>query len=248
METVSKKPHLRLITWNIHKGIGGLDRRYRLERVVEVLVHQKPDVVLLQEVAEGMPSTRRHNQVELLSSALGLTYVAYNKEHSFRIGGYGNAILSRFQLSDVQHVDLTIGWHKKRGAICARTHVHHNGHERSLVMFNLHLGLIGAERAQQLGRFLRCDTFAGLHHRTPIVMAGDMNDLWGSIGQRFLAPVGFRRAGYRFNTFPAILPARPLDAIFLRGDLRSIHYGTRRSALARAASDHLPLVADLELG
>lgn len=246
MEKVHENAHLRLVTWNIHKGIGGLDRRYRLERVVELLIHQKPDFVLLQEVAEGMPSTRRHKQVELLSSALGLPYFAYNKEHSFRIGGYGNAILSRFQLSDIAHVDLTIGWHKKRGAICARAHVPHNGHVRSLVIFNLHLGLIGAERAEQLGRFFRCDAFSGLHLRTPIVIGGDMNDLWGSIGQRFLAPAGFKRAGKGFNTFPAILPARPLDAIFLRGDLRSVHYGTRRGALARAASDHLPLIVDLE--
>lgn len=243
-----KKAHLRLVTWNIHKGIGGLDRRYRLERVVELLIQQKPDVLLLQEVAEGMPSTRRHNQVELLSSALGLPHFAYNKEHSFRVGGYGNAILSRFQLSDVAHVDLTIGWHKKRGAICARAHVQHNGHARGLVICNLHLGLSGAERAEQLVRFLRCDTFSGLHLRTPVVIAGDMNDLWGSLGQRFFAPVGLKRAGNRFNTFPAILPARPLDAIFLRGDLRSVHYGTRRGALARVASDHLPLIADLELG
>jgi endonuclease/exonuclease/phosphatase family metal-dependent hydrolase len=24
---------LRVVTWNIHKGIGGVDRRYRLERI-----------------------------------------------------------------------------------------------------------------------------------------------------------------------------------------------------------------------
>jgi endonuclease/exonuclease/phosphatase family metal-dependent hydrolase len=39
---------LRLVTYNIHKGIGGVDRRYRPERVIETVRHCEPDVVLLQ--------------------------------------------------------------------------------------------------------------------------------------------------------------------------------------------------------
>ena len=38
---------LRVLTWNIHKGIGGVDRRYRPERVIEVIAHYEPDLVLL---------------------------------------------------------------------------------------------------------------------------------------------------------------------------------------------------------
>ncbi|HMA94387.1 MAG TPA: endonuclease/exonuclease/phosphatase family protein [Polyangiaceae bacterium] len=239
---------LRITSWNIHKGIGGVDRQYRIERVIETLQHQRPDVLLLQEVAEGMPSTLYHNQLEVLSGALGMSHVAYGREHRFRVGGYGNAIISRYPLTDVQRVDLTIAWRKKRGVICARAHVPVGEHLRSLVLFNVHLGLAGSERAAQMQRFLTCHPFAGLHSHTPIVVGGDMNDLWGTIGDRFLSPVGFARAGRRFNTFPAMLPMRPLDAIYIRGDLRSVHYGPGRGALARSASDHLPLVADLDLG
>jgi endonuclease/exonuclease/phosphatase family metal-dependent hydrolase len=60
-------------------------------------------------------------------------------------------------------------------------------------------------------------------------------------------PAGFTRAGNLFNTFPAVMPLRPLDGIFVRGDLRCAHCGTRHSEVARAASDHLPLVAELDL-
>lgn len=245
---VHEVARLRVASWNIHKGIGGVDRRYRIERVIEVLQHQRLDMLLLQEVAEGMPSTLYHDQLELLSLALGMSHVAYGREHRFRVGGYGNAIISRFPLSDSQRVDLTIGWRKKRGVICARAHVPIGKHLRSLVVFNLHLGLAGSERAAQMRKFLTCHPFSGLHSHTPIVVGGDMNDLWGTIGDRFLSPVGFVRAGRRFNTFPALLPMRPLDAIFYRGDLRPVHYGPARGALARAASDHLPLIAELEMG
>ena len=43
---------LRILTWNIHKGIGGVDRLYRINRVVDVLREELPDVALLQEVAK----------------------------------------------------------------------------------------------------------------------------------------------------------------------------------------------------
>jgi endonuclease/exonuclease/phosphatase family metal-dependent hydrolase len=238
---------LKVVSWNIHKGIGGVDRRYALDRVIGVLTDQKPDIVLLQEVSEGLPRTKHDNQVELLSEALEMPHVAYGPEHRFRVGGYGNLIMSRYHLTDVHHIDLTIRWRKKRGVICARTHVHYDGHQRSVVIFNLHLGLAGSERGEQLEKFLECHPFKGLHHHTPIVLGGDLNDVWGSLGPRFLAPAGFQRAGNLYNTFPAMLPLRPLDGIFVRGDLRAAHCGPRRSELARSASDHLPLVAELDL-
>lgn len=238
---------LRVVTWNIHKCIGGVDRRYDLDRVTNVLIEQEPDICLLQEVAEDMPRSRFHDQAELLSEALEMPHVAYGPEHRFRMGGYGNAILSRFPLTDIHHVDLRMGWHKKRGVISARAHVRHAGHTRSLVLFNLHLGLAGSERAAQLEKFLACHPFAGLHARTPVIVAGDLNDVWGSLGPRFLAPAGFCRAGSLSNTFPAALPLRPLDGLFVRGDVRCAECAPRRTVLTRQASDHLPLFADLEL-
>ena len=37
-------------SYNIHKGIGGRDRRYRLERILAVIEHEQPDFLCLQEV------------------------------------------------------------------------------------------------------------------------------------------------------------------------------------------------------
>ena len=42
--------NIRIVTYNIHKCIGGVDRRYDLARVVGVISHYQPDLVLLQEV------------------------------------------------------------------------------------------------------------------------------------------------------------------------------------------------------
>jgi endonuclease/exonuclease/phosphatase family metal-dependent hydrolase len=237
----------RVATWNIHKGIGGVDRRYRIERIVHLLEEQQLDIALLQEVAEDMPRSEYHDQAELLSDKLDMPYIAYGPQHRFSMGGYGNAILSRWPLSDVYHLDLTIGTRKKRGATQARARVRFGRHSRTVVLHNLHLGLAGTERGRQLQLFLSSEPFKGLHHRTPIVLGGDLNDLWGTLGPQFLSPAGFARAGSLANTFPAWMPVRPLDGLFIRGDLTSRRCAPCRTTLTRQASDHLPLVAELDL-
>ena len=40
---------IRMMTYNIHKGIGGVDRRYDIQRTIEVIQHYQPDVLFLQE-------------------------------------------------------------------------------------------------------------------------------------------------------------------------------------------------------
>jgi endonuclease/exonuclease/phosphatase family metal-dependent hydrolase len=238
---------LKVVTWNIHKGIGGVDRLYRLERTMGVLREIAPDLALLQEVSDDLPRSKFHDQAEMLAEALHMPHLAFHPEHRFGIGGYGNAILSRWPLFDIHHEDLTIGTRKKRGVLQARARVRMARGSRTVVINNMHLGLAGSERGLQLQRFLGCHPFSRLHERTPIIVGGDLNDVWGSLGPRFLAPVGFRRAAPLSNTFPAALPFRPLDALFVRGDLFEVHGHAARFALARQASDHLPLVSELSL-
>lgn len=236
-----------VVSWNIHKGIGGLDRRYRPERVIDVLTHYAPDFVFLQEVDEGARRSRRHRQVDLIGEALGMRHRVYGPTHRlrYRRGHYGNAILSRWPLFDTHHLDLTIGTRKRRGAIYARTRVRHGDATRTVALYNLHLGLAGSERVLQLKRFLESHPFQGLHHRTPVILGGDFNDVWATLGPRLLEPAGFRRAGPLHRTFPAYMPARPLDAVFVRGDLRVYGSNTSRLDAARQASDHLPLIVEV---
>jgi len=237
----------RVVTWNIHKGIGGIDRRYRIDRVIAALAGMSPDVALLQEVTDGLPRALFHDQATLLAEALGMHHAAFGPQHRFSIGGYGNAILSRWPLSDVQHIDLTIGTKKRRGAICAHSRVRLGEHTRTVALFNLHLGLAGSERGLQLERLLACDAVKHMQKQTPAVLAGDLNDVWGSLGPRFLHPAGFARAGRLTNTFPAAMPVRPLDGIFVHGEFHVRECHVLRDRLTRQASDHLPLVADLDL-
>ena len=85
---------LRIMTYNIHRAIG-VDRRFRPERIVRIAEHHAPDVLLLQEVDEGVPRSRERDLGRDLAEALGFPYFVVGHNVSLRKGRYGNATLSR---------------------------------------------------------------------------------------------------------------------------------------------------------
>jgi endonuclease/exonuclease/phosphatase family metal-dependent hydrolase len=240
---------LRLVTYNIHKGIGGVDRRYRIERIAMVLGAVDADACLLQEVDEGAPRSRFERQVDVLGDALGYAHRAYWPNHRLKVGHYGNALLSRIPLRAAQNLSLTLPLHKVRSALHARLAIPElpNG----LWLFNCHLGLAEAERRQQLRRVLHAIELRrggnGARRDETIVVMGDLNDVWGQLGPKVLQPAGFRGVVDPPLTFPAIRPLRPLDRVFVRGRVAIDRCFRLTHAVARQASDHLPLVVELRL-
>ncbi len=237
----------RVASYNIHKGIGGIDRRYRPERIVETLQRYSPDVILMQEVDDQVPRSRHDRQVEVFAAELDMKYHAFQRNVKLTQGHYGNAILSRFPLDDIHNIDLTVPLKKRRRGLLAHCHLKYDGHQRTLVIANVHLGLAGFERKMQLRKILEYKTLRHIHRQTPLIIGGDFNDVWGTLGKKIMEPAGFLPAGKSIRTFPAAFPAQALDHLFYRGDLRSDHAFASRSKIASQASDHLPLIVDFEL-
>ncbi|MCG8417193.1 MAG: endonuclease/exonuclease/phosphatase family protein [Proteobacteria bacterium] len=241
---------IRILTYNIHKCIGGVDRRYDPSRICATIAHYDPDVVILQEVDQLAKRSSHDRQVDILGDELGYRHRTYFPNVKVRGGGeYGNAILSRFPLSDTRNIDLTVGRRKRRSVLHARYRVRFPGsrHTRTMHVFNMHLGLSGKERKIQLQRFLDSHPFSHFNARTPVVVAGDFNDVWGTLGKRMLQPAGFRGMAVPLRTFPSYAPVRALDSIYVRGDAALRRVQKSRLSLAKRASDHLPLIADIEL-
>jgi endonuclease/exonuclease/phosphatase family metal-dependent hydrolase len=238
---------LRVLSYNIHKCIGGVDRKYDPTRVVDVIRRLDVDVVMLQEVDAGVARSRKDIQVDLLGEELGLPHRIWFANVDVRGGGqYGNAILSRYPIIESTNIDLTHKWKKRRSVLHSVLRVRHDDVDRTLHVFNMHLGLARYERRIQLQKFLDSHPFSGLHHDTPVVVGGDLNDVYGGLGG-LLAPSGFRGIERRPLTFPAWGPVRALDAIFVRGDLDYLRLSRCDTDLARQASDHRPLVAEIKL-
>ena len=238
---------LRILSYNIHKCIGGVDRRYQPERVAEVIHKLDADVLLLQEVDNGVPRSNHDAQHDVLGELLGMKHRAWFPNVDVRGGGkYGNAIISRYPIIEATNLDLSIRWKKKRSALHGVIRVRHEEVDRTVHVFNMHLGLARYERKIQLRTFLDSHPFSGLHHETPVVVGGDLNDVYGRLGE-LLRPAGFRGVDKRPLTFPAWGPVRALDAIFVRGAVDFMKLARCDSELARRASDHRPLVADVRL-
>src|SRR6185503_19029789 len=99
---------LRVLTYNIHRAIG-LDRQFRPDRIVRIVEDHDPDVVLFQEVDDGVPRSRELDLARELAQALGYPYFAVGHNVRLRKGRYGNATLSRHAILRERNIDLTIG-------------------------------------------------------------------------------------------------------------------------------------------
>lgn len=243
---------LRVLSYNIHKCIGGIDRRYRPERIVETISHYEPDIVMMQEVDNGAKRSQRHSQVEILADMLKMPHYSWYPNVPVRGGGHhGNAILSRFPLLDSHNIDITTPPKKRRSIIYGRHRIAFEKgdekHTKTVHLFNMHLGLSQIERKIQLKKFLDAHPFRGIHHDTPVIVGGDLNDVYGNLGGKLLAPAGFRTVEKLKATFPSYAPVRTLDGLYVRGQVTLHKLMRSRLKIAKQASDHLPLIADLEI-
>ena len=66
---------LKVLSYNVHRAIG-VDRRFRPERIVDILTHHEADLVALQEVAEGAPRSRELDLARSIGADAGSPHVA----------------------------------------------------------------------------------------------------------------------------------------------------------------------------
>ena len=236
---------MRLLTYNIHKGIGGRDRHYRIERIVEVIEAQNPDLICLQEVDRHVERSRFHDQPRELARAVRFDAHLYQLNVKRESGGYGNLLLSRWPIREKHQLSLRLNWRKPRGAQLAVI----DTPEGPLQLVNWHLGLAERERQWQVTHLLTHDLFRRSAH-LPTWIAGDFNDWRNRLARASLATHGFHQATAppsRFRSFPAYLPVASLDKAFHRGAVAVRHIHVVHNRLTREASDHLPLVIDFHL-
>jgi endonuclease/exonuclease/phosphatase family metal-dependent hydrolase len=245
--------HLKILTYNIHRAIG-VDRRFRPERIAEILHHHNADLVLLQEVDEGAPRSRELDLAKELAEMSGYPHFAVGHNVSLKKGRYGNATLSRFPILRERNIDLSVAesW-IRRG--CQHTSVLLKEGAHPLEIFNLHLGLSARERQKQIDLLARSSEFSGVDEHTPMLVGGDFNDWRSLLWPVFTNGLGFQSAtdsktGRRraLATYPSFSPQGALDRIYFRGPLRLSGIHRCRLQVARVASDHLPVMAEFDVG
>ena len=245
---------IKLMTYNMHRAIG-VDRRFRLDRIVEIVRDHDPHLLLLQEVDRGVPRSRRLDLAAELAERLDFPHFAAGHNVWLKEGTYGNATLSRFEILTERNIDLTIGRKKRRGCQHTRLRVPHPSRPTTVDLFNLHLGLSARERKRQIEQLIRSAEFLDLSFRAPCIIGGDFND-WRSLLRPILQDTcKFRSATDRVRgasvraipTYPSFAPQGALDRIYYRGPWRLLTAYSCRHQLAKVASDHLPIIVELSL-
>lgn len=223
---------LTVATYNIH-GAVGTDGRYEPQRIAGVLAEIDADVIALQEVPLG--GGGRASVLDLLRAATGF-HAAEGATEDTPARRYGNAVLSRYPVVAVRSIDLSFGSREPRGALDADISCH--GHPLRVIA--THLGLRPSERRHQIRLLLQeFDT-----DRMPVILTGDINE-WFVWGRPLRWLLSHFEAVPAPRTFPSRLPVFALDRLWISPRHRLVRVQAHHSALARIASDHLPLIAHI---
>ncbi|PAT33106.1 endonuclease [Vandammella animalimorsus] len=235
---------LRIVTYNIHKGVQGLGPLSRLEigNLGLAIEQLDADIVCLQEV-------RKHNlrgqarfahwpaqpQAQYLAPE-GYEAV-YHTNAITRHGEHGNALLTRWPVLRSQQRDISDHRLEQRGILHAEINV--GGHIVHVLV--VHLGLIHISRLRQIA-MIREFVREHIPAHEAVVVAGDFND-WGDQTGLLLRETGFiEYDAQRAFTYPSRLPVVQLDRIFVRRLVPQSIFVPRGRIWWRM-SDHLPLVA-----
>lgn len=240
---------IRVMTYNVHRCVGRGGRDSTAD-IAAVCADARPDVVALQELdAPETDETEGAHHARDLARSLGMTLL-FCRTFRRNVGFYGHALLSRTPLELVRVTTFpAVGpAHEPRGAIWARTLVDGT----SIDFVSTHLGVTRRERQLQSNELVGASWLDSGEMGPHRIMCGDFNAVPNASTYRRIA----RRlrdaqralAGHRpIATFPSVLPFLRLDHVWLSEAFVVRGVTVPHDARARRASDHLPLIVDVEL-
>ncbi len=241
---------MRILTYNIHDGVG-LDRSFRLDRIADLIRATGADLVGLQEVPRYIRRAKDVDTIRGLAETTGL-YGVYGPSYTLRDAGptesargldwpqFGNGLLSRYpvrwsEVHPLPYFEFPGSYLERRSMLEASI----AAPEGNFTIYVTHFGLDPSERLQQaLALSRRVGDAVG-----PVVVVGDLNAEPDSAPIQWLnRQLGQLKAdvGALF-TFPADLPDRQLDYIYVRG----FEQTAPLDLVTTDASDHLPVLADV---
>jgi endonuclease/exonuclease/phosphatase family metal-dependent hydrolase len=244
----SRRETLRVMTYNVHSCIG-MDGKLDVERIARVIARARPDVVALQELDVGRSRTAGLDQAQLIAHYLEMEFHFHPALH-LEEERYGDAILTHLPQRLVKAAPLP-GLASKphlepRGALWVA--VDFNGMEVQII--NTHLGLYPRERLAQVSALLSDEWLAHDQCREPVILCGDFNALPSSpVCRRIskgLNDVQILAREHRpLRTYSGRFPVARIDHIYTSAGIEVTGVEVPGSELARTASDHLPLLAEL---
>jgi endonuclease/exonuclease/phosphatase family metal-dependent hydrolase len=231
------KMYLRVLTFNIHNGINW-NGKYDLDGIAGFIKEVRPDFGGIQEVSCcWSPKTGFQNMEKFFAKKLGMYTIFSATLKKSSKGHFGNMVISSHPCVNVWTERLP-GKFEPRNFITVQVQI--NGVRINFL--TTHLGLTSAERLPQIEKIIRF----GIQLGNPLIITGDFNEKETDPGVTHLKKYWIKQsASLRSGTFRLrknfIGPE--IDMIFTTSDfiLENI------KICPNYLSDHLPVIADLEL-
>jgi endonuclease/exonuclease/phosphatase family metal-dependent hydrolase len=222
------RPTMRFATYNIRHARGA-DLKLSTARVAETIRAIAPHAIGLQEVWRKDGGT---DQAPEIAGPLGMDW-RYLEAHRRGRTVLGNAVLTSGTILGSAEVELARR-RESRGVLVAEIQA---GDVR-FVFASTHLSLSRETRALQIAQLVR--VVAERPRDLPLVLTGDFNAASGELAplREVLTVVDAPPA-----TFPSPWPVRSIDHVAFSAHWRLAELFSPSGI----ASDHRPLVADLEL-
>jgi endonuclease/exonuclease/phosphatase family metal-dependent hydrolase len=230
-----KQASLRLLTYNVHKGLRPLSKKTIQHQISELIHGYSPDIICLQEVWRRDEFTE--SDLEQFCDGIW-THKSYGQNALFPTGSQGNAILSKTPISQWENHDISVYGKEPRGILEAKIILD----LMPVHIFCVHFGLNHSERIKQMGSLSQL--LAQVPEGSEVIVAGDFNDWTGSLDRHFRElelTEAYRSIHKRLpRTFPSSFPILSLDRLYSRNLIATKVIRPR----VRALSDHLPYLAE----
>jgi endonuclease/exonuclease/phosphatase family metal-dependent hydrolase len=222
---------LRVVAYNIHSS------RDDLKALAAVVRGLAPDILVVQE---GPRHFRWRTKAAALAHSFSMVYATGG------LPSLGNVIMTNLRVrvreTSETRFPLKPGRHM-RGAAFARCEVDGVG----FTVVGTHLSTDPQERPSQ-AELVR-QAVSGIEG--PVILGADLNDVpgtptWDLVHQE-LVDVGERLGGGEIFTFPCWGADKRIDTVAVSTEIGLAAYHVETGDLARRASDHFPVVADVAL-
>lgn len=254
---------LRIVTFNIAHGRGLMpvqgmasSRRIRsnLRKIGQLLTRLEPDIVAIQEIDERSRWAGNFDHLDYLKDFTDLPYAVFginNRREGLINLAYGNAFLSKYPIIESETVVFGRSKVGEKGFLFSEFDV--DG--QRVPMVNLHLHYASRiHRFRQMDRLLAYlrekERLRPVRWSVSPIVCGDFNNPGSHRGD---ATSSLLSHLYDFDdyvlhpktgkTFPAPLPSRLLDFVFLPPGCSDVHSEVVRTVL----SDHRPVLIEFNL-
>lgn len=230
---------ITVMSYNIH-AMRGMDKEFDAERIADVILAEKADLVGLQEVDHMTARSGNFDAVSFFEEYTGM-YVVYMKTFDYQGGAFGNMVLSRYPVLSHKEIRLPSRDAYEPRLLMKLTVLTDKGD--TLHFYNTHLDHHGEDsdrpaQMRKIAEVLSAD-------KGKRILLGDMNCEPGSEPLNMLNGL-MKRCNSNEKTYPANKPERQIDHVYFAPGEGLRCTGTH-VVPEPVASDHRPVVAHFRL-